>query len=65
MKTSHFIFPFPNLLTDLEGDFLSQGVLPCFDLIHFLLDVFLCGSLHVDVIAVTAGVVAGDGLDAR
>lgn len=65
MKTSHFIFPFNSLLTDLEGDFLSHGVLPCFDLIHFLFDVFLCGSLHVDVIAIAAGVVAGDGLDTR
>lgn len=30
---------------------------------HLLLDVLLRGSLHVDVVAVAAGVVAGDGLD--
>lgn len=48
--------------TDLKGQFVS-GVLPGHDLAHLLRDVFLCGSLHIDVITVRAGVVAGDGLD--
>lgn len=63
LKTSNFILPSHNLFTDLEGNFVSHGVLLCCNLIHLLLDVFLCGSLHIDVIAITAGVVAGDGLD--
>lgn len=52
-------------MPDLECDFVGQSVLPGCDLLHLLLYVLLCGSLHVDVIAVSTGVVAGDGLGAQ
>lgn len=53
------------LTSDLEGNFIVQVVLPACDFLHFLLYVFLHGSFHVDVIAVSTGVVAGDGLDTQ
>lgn len=52
-------------MSDREGDFVVQGVLPGCDLLHLLLYVLLRGPLHVDVIAVSTGVVAGDGLEAQ
>lgn len=64
-KQAILFSPFHNLLADLEGNFVSDGVLSRGDLLHLLLDVFLGGSLHVDVIAIAAGVVAGDGLETR
>lgn len=47
---------------DLEGDAVD-AVLPLCDLYHLALDVFLRGPFHVDVVTITAGVVAGDGLE--
>lgn len=52
-------------MSDLEGDRVVHGVLPCCDLSHLFLYVFLCGSLHIDVIAVSTGIVAGDCLETR
>lgn len=49
-------------MSHLEGN-VVQSVLSSRDLLHLLLDVLLCGSRHVDVVTVAAGVVAGDGLE--
>lgn len=49
-------------MSDLEGDGVGHSVLLCCDLSHLFLYVFLCGSLHIDVIAVSTGIVAGDCL---
>lgn len=42
----------------------SRKVVQCNDLGNFFLKIFLRGSLHMDVKAVSAWVVAGDGLAA-
>lgn len=51
-----------NVKSDLEGNF-AHVVLPGCDLLHLFLYVFLCGALHIDVITVSTGIVAGDGLE--
>lgn len=47
----------------LEGNFVAHVVLLGRDLIHLLLDIFLRGSLHIDVITVTCCVMARDSLE--
>lgn len=49
-------------VSDLESDFITNTVPLHYDLLHLFLYVFLCGSFHVNVIAITASIVAGDGL---
>lgn len=46
----------------LEGEGVVHIVLPGCNLFHLLLNVLLCGSLYVYVVAVSTGIVAGDGL---
>lgn len=48
-------------MSDLEANFLA-GILPHCDLLHLVRNVLLCGSIHIDVIAVSTSIVAGDGL---